>query len=81
MRIIQGTKRPASPRRARLTMVALCLAALVVHFAVWSATASSAVRIVVDLILIAIMATATVIRFRAFFRADEEERKRNPKPW
>ena len=62
-------------------MVAVCLAAGIVHFAVWSATTSATGRIIVDSILIAVIATAIVTRFRGLLRAGEEEAKPNPKLW
>jgi hypothetical protein len=54
---------------------------LVIHLAVWSVTSSLVVRLIFNIITIAVMGTVVVKGFRAMLKANEEEVKRNPKPW
>jgi len=54
---------------------------MVLHLVIWSVTSSLVMRLIFNVIAIAIMGTVTVNTFRAMLRANEEEVKRNPKPW
>jgi hypothetical protein len=77
----QNGERPSPVPRASVIAVSIAVAAGLVHSAVWSATSSSMVRLIVDVILIAVLAPAIVSFFRTLLRASEEEVKRNPRPW
>ena len=54
---------------------------MVMHLAVYSVTSSLIVRLIFNIIGIAVLVPLTVNAFRAMLKADEEEVKRNPKPW
>ena len=81
MKAIGKAKGPTSARRWNIIGLALVLSSAVLHWGLLSAGAPIWVRLVVDVILIAALGFATVTWFRALLRANEEEVKKNPKPW
>jgi hypothetical protein len=74
-------KRPLSTRRWNIIGLALVLVSAVLHYGLLSAGAPIGVRIVVDVIATVAIAVATVNWFRALLKANEEEVRKNPKPW
>jgi len=54
---------------------------MVMHRVVWSVTSSEVIRLTFSVIAIAVLGTVLVNGFRAMLKANEEEVKRNPKPW
>ena len=82
MRITRRPKPSYSLQRTVVIWGATGVFFLVMHLAVWSVTSSLVVRLIFNVIAIAVLVPFTVNTFRAMLRANEaEEVKRNPKPW
>lgn len=81
MRITRRPKPPYSQQRTLAIWVATGVFFTVMHLAVWSVTSSLVIRLIFNVIAIAVMGTVLVNGFRAMLKANEEEVKRNPKPW
>ena len=80
MRVTKRPKPPYSQQRTLLIWGATGGFFLVMHLAVWSVTSSSLVRLIFNLIAIAVLVPVTVSTFRTLLRANKEEVQRNPKP-
>lgn len=81
MRITRRVKAPYSQRRTSAIWVATGVLFFVMHQAVWSVTSSEVIRLIFNVIAIAVLGTVLVNGFRAMLKANEEEVKQNPKPW
>ena len=81
MKITRRPKPPHSLQRTIFIWGATGLFFMVMHLAVYSVTSSLVVRLIFNIITIAVLVPLTVNAFRAMLRANEEEVKRNPKPW
>jgi hypothetical protein len=80
MRITRRSKPPYSLKRTAVIWGAAGVFFLAMHLAVWSVTSSLVVRLIFNIIEIAVLGTVTVNAFRTMLRANEEEVKRNPEP-
>ena len=80
MRVTKRPKPPYSQQRTLLIWGATGGFFLVMHLAVWSVTSSLVVRLIFNVITIAVLVPFTVYAFRTMLKANEEEVKRNPKP-
>jgi hypothetical protein len=80
VRIARRPKPPYSLPRTLVIWGATGVFLLVMHLAVWSVTSSLVVRLIFNVIAIAVLVPVTVSTFRTLLRANEEEVERNPKP-
>jgi hypothetical protein len=76
-----GAKPPSSVYRALIIMGTAGVFFLVIHWILLAVGASLTVRLIVNMISIAVCGTAAVNFFRVALRASREETKQNPKPW
>lgn len=70
-----------SLKKRVLVLIVLPVASGLARHAVRALSTSIALRLAVDLVLIALLAWVTVTFFRVLLRESEEEAKRNPRPW
>jgi hypothetical protein len=81
VRIARRPKPPYSRQRTLVICGATGVFFWVMHLAVWSVTSSLVVRLIFSIIEIAVLGVVVVNTFRTLLKANEEEVKRNPKPW
>lgn len=72
MRITRHPRPPYSVRTTAVIWGATGVLFMVMHLAVWSVTSSLLVRLIFNLIAIAVMLAVTVNAFRTFLRADRK---------
>lgn len=78
MRITRRPKPPYSLKRTLVIWGAAGVFFLVMHLAVWSVTSSLVVRLIFNIIEIAVLGTVTVNAFRTMLRANEEKLSGTP---
>lgn len=79
--IVMGAKTPSSVYKALIIMGTAGVFFLAIHWVLLASGVSLTIRLIVNVISIAVCGTAAVNFFRVALRASAEDAKRNPKPW